>query len=236
MKYEVFNMKQKTKYVLKSLGLIFLLFFFSSIPLTILSIWGIDLTKASDNVKILYSFICDILFLMLIIFIYRKTLIKDGKKFFKDFFNNIEISFKYWIIGVIVMALSNIIITLITNGGIAGNEQQVRKLINMAPLFMIFDVSIYAPFTEELIFRKSFRDVFKNKWIYVIASGFVFGALHVVSSISSPLDLLYLVPYCSLGFAFAYTYQKTDNIFSTIMMHMIHNSLTIAIYLISGGV
>ncbi len=229
-------MKKKIINVLKSLGLIFLLFFWSSIPMSFLSIWGINLMEASETVKIVYSFGCDVTFLILIIFIYRKTFVKDGKSFFKNFMENIETSFKYWLIGVTVMALSNVVITFITNGGIAGNEEQVRKLISIAPLFMFFDVALYAPFTEELIFRKSFKDVFKNKWVYIFVSGFVFGALHVISSISSPVDFLYLIPYCSLGFAFAYTYQKTGNIFSTIMMHMMHNTMAIVLYLVSGGV
>ncbi len=229
-------MKSRIKNIIKSLLLIFLLFFWSSIPLPFLKILGINLVDASNNVKIFYSFVCDLTFLFLIIFLYRKTLMKDGKKFFKNFFTNIETSFKYWIIGLSIMAISNLCLTFITNGGIAGNEEQVRELINIAPLFMIFDVALYAPFTEELIFRKSFRDIFKNKWVYIITSGFVFGALHVIGSITSPIDVLYLIPYCSLGITFAYTYYKTGNIFSTICMHMFHNSLAIGLYLISGGI
>ncbi len=225
-------MKHKTKMILKVLLLIFLLLFGSSLPLVV---FNVDITKYSKTVRILYSLLCDLIFLIVVLLIYRRTIIKDGGKFFKNFWNNIETAFKYWLVGVTVMAIGNIVITFITNGGMAENEQQVRELIDLAPLFMIFDVSIYAPFTEELIFRKGFRDAINNKWVYIITSGFVFGALHVISSITTPVDLLYLIPYCSLGITFAYTYYKTNNIFSTISMHMMHNTMAVAIYLLGSG-
>jgi len=90
---------------------------------------------------------------------------------------------------------------------------------------------IYAPLTEELIFRKSIRDVIKNKWLYIIISGLIFGGLHVVSSIDSLIDLIYLIPYCSLGFVFASLYIKTNNIYSTIVAHSFHNTLALLLYL-----
>ena len=100
---------------------------------------------------------------------------------------------------------------------------------------MIFSVSLYAPFTEELIFRKGFRDVFKNNFIYVLVSGITFGALHVITYIKTPMDYVYLIPYCSLGLAFAYTYSKSNNIFSTISMHFLHNTMAIVLYLVGSG-
>ena len=89
----------------------------------------------------------------------------------------------------------------------------------------------YTKLTEELIFRKSIRDISKNKWFYVITSGFVFGGLHVLSSITSVVDLLYLIPYCSLGFAFALLYTRTNNIFSSMTIHAFHNGLALILYL-----
>ena len=48
--------------------------------------------------------------------------------------------------------------------------------------------------------------------------------MHIIGSASSLIDVLFIIPYSSLGLAFAYTYYKTDNIFSTISMHLIHNT------------
>lgn len=223
----------KMYYILKLTTLFILFIIWDSI---FLSFFGNIIVKLSLPYKVFFSFIVNLLFLILIIFVYFKTLKKDFKSFFKDFFNNIEISIKYWLIGFTVMIISNLIIVVITNGAIAGNEEQVRDLIDISPLYMLFSVSIYAPLTEELLFRKGFRDIIKNKWLYIIVSGCVFGGLHVIGNIGSPVDLLYLIPYCSLGIAFAYTYYKTNNIFSTICMHSIHNTMAIILYLIGSGI
>jgi len=202
----------------------------------LISFLPFDVKSLPLNEKVLILLIIDILFLCIIIWGYFDTIKKDFKLFFKDFFNNIEISFKYWLIGLIVMIISNAIILVITGGQIANNEESVRTLLDAVPFYMLFSVSIYAPITEELIFRKSFRDFIKNKWLYIIISGFVFGALHVVTSITSFTDLLYLIPYCSLGIAFSYTYYKTNNIFSTICMHSIHNTMAAILLLIGSGI
>ena len=130
------------------------------------------------------------------------------------------------------MIVSNLILTVITNGGIAGNEESVRKLIDIAPLYMLFNVAIYAPITEELIFRKSIRDFISNKFIYCLVSGIIFGGLHVISTINTPIDALYIIPYSALGISFATLYTKSNNIFSSMSMHALHNTIAILIYLI----
>ena len=176
-----------------------------------------------------------IAFLAIILFAYRKTIIHDFKEFKKDIISNLELALKYWGIGFLIMVISNIIITVILQEGISQNEETIRTLTDIAPLFMIFEVAIYAPLTEELIFRKGFKDVFKTKWLFVILSGFVFGGLHVISSIETAKDLLFLIPYCSLGFSFALLYHKTDNIFHSISMHAMHNTAAIILYLIGAS-
>ena len=100
---------------------------------------------------------------------------------------------------------------------------------------MIFNTVIYAPLTEELAFRKSIRDIINNKWIYVLVSGLVFGMLHISSYMNNWTDLVYLIPYSSLGVAFALLYYKTDNIFSSITMHAIHNFLAVVVYLLGAS-
>lgn len=222
----------KVYYVLKLTALFILFILWDSI---FFSIFGNIIMKLSLPYKVFFNFIVNLFFLILMISVYFKTLKKDFKLFFKDFFNNMETSIKYWLIGFTVMIISNLIIVIISEGAIAGNEEQVRKLIDISPLYMLFSVSIYAPLTEELLFRKGFRDIIKNKWLYIIVSGCVFGGLHVIGNIASLIDVLYLIPYCSLGIAFAYTYYKTNNIFSTICMHSIHNTMAIILYLIGSG-
>ena len=58
-------------------------------------------------------------------------------------------------------------------------------------------------------------------------AGIVFGYLHVADA-SGLLQFLYIIPYSSLGVAFAVMYNKTNTVFTSISMHMFHNlALTI---------
>lgn len=227
------DISSQIKAALTSFGLIFLLTFYIYIPLIPLALLGINYDNFSYTEKLIYATICSILFLIFLIYIYRKELSQN----FKDFFNknikeNLRIPIKYWLLGLGIMITSNLIISIITNGGVANNEESVRQLIDKFPLYMVFQIIIYAPITEELIFRKSFKEIFNNAYLYIITSGLVFGGLHVITSITTITDLLYIVPYSALGIAFAYTYNKTNNIFSTISMHSLHNFLTLILYLV----
>ena len=130
------------------------------------------------------------------------------------------------------MIVSNLAIIFITGGTIAGNEEAVRDMIDKVPLYMAFSTIIYAPFTEEIIFRKCIKDVIKNKWLYILMSGFIFGGMHIIGAATKLTDILFIIPYSSLGLAFAYTYYKSDNIFSTITMHLIHNTLAFLLYIV----
>ena len=224
-------MINKTLKITKAISLFILFLTFSYIPA---AIFNINLDNLSYNQKIIYSFSCDLLFLIIIITAYHKTLIRDFKLFFKDFFKNFETAFKYWFAGFLIMVISNIVIMFVMGGEIAQNEEMVRTMIKQATLYMIFSISIYAPLTEELIFRKSIRDIISSKWIYILASGLIFGGLHILSSLESAIDLIYLIPYSSLGIAFAMCYYKTNNIFSTISMHCMHNTMALIIYLMAG--
>lgn len=223
-------MKNKLISIFKSLGLFILFFTISTIPI---SIFNINIEKLSTLETILYSFCCNIVFLIIIICCYYQTLKKDLKPFYKNFADNFEEAFKYYIVGLGIMILSNLIITLILGGGVGNNEEIVRSYIDVAPFLMFLEVAIYAPLAEELLFRKSIREVIKNKWLYIFISGFIFGALHV-TGIENTFDLLYLIPYCSLGFTFSYIYAKTNNIYSTISIHAAHNTITIILYLLGA--
>lgn len=224
-------MKDRLISIFKAVGLFLLFFTISSIPILL---FDIDIEKFSEFNIIVYSFVCNIIFLIIIMACYYKTLKKDFKPFFKNFWKNFEESFKYYIIGLGIMIVSNLIITFVLNEGVGANEETVRSYIDIAPILMFFEVALYAPLAEELLFRKSIREVIKNKWLYILVSGFIFGSLHVLE-INSLIDLVYLIPYCSLGFTFAYIYAKTDNIYSTISIHATHNAVTMILYILGAS-
>lgn len=201
------------------------LFFYRSILITpIVYIFNINTKKMSTLTEIILSLTANIILCIVIILMYRKELIKEWKKFKENLFNNIDTSIKYWLIGLIIMVMSNFIIAFILGGGQATNEQGVQKMIESSPIIMLITAGIIGPINEELIFRKCFKNILKNKWFFILISGIVFGYLHV-SGANSLNQFLYIIPYSSLGIAFATTYYKTNTVFSSIFVHMLHNTI-----------
>lgn len=229
MKNKILN---KILMIFKSIGMMLLLILFSTIFFSILNI---NPNNISDKVYVVYLTTSELILTVIYFAIYRKTLVNDFKEFKKDINGNLEFAFRYWAVGFAIMVVSNLFITLVLGKTIAGNEETVRNYIKTAPILMAISTVLFAPINEELTFRKSIRDAINNKWAYVLLSGIIFGGLHVISYVSSPLDLVYLIPYCSLGISFALLYHRTNNIFSSISMHMMHNLLSIIIYLLGAS-
>jgi len=184
---------------------------------------GIDFTNMTLKTSIMLTIIKYIFFLVLLIVIYRKYLIKKWKDFrehFKDYF---DLSFRHWLIGLVVMYVANIIIMNII-GNVGSNEEAVQSIITSYPIAAIFMTTLFAPIIEELIFRKSLQDAVPVKKFFPLISGLVFGYIHVIGA-TNPLEYLMIISYGSLGYAFGVILNKTDNIYCVIMMHMIHNGI-----------
>lgn len=213
------------KYILKSI-ITFILFYYSSylqlIPILILNL---NLDKLSGTNKVLLSMYSNIILLIILILLYKNDLKNEFKKFKENLNKNIDTGFKYWLIGLMTMFISNIIINIIMGNGQAENEKIVQQMITYAPYIMVINAGIIAPIIEEITFRKAFKNVFNNKWLFILSSSLIFGSLHVITKLTSPLDLLYIIPYSSLGISLAYMYYKTDTIYTSITMHIFHNTI-----------
>ena len=127
------------------------------------------------------------------------------------------------------MMVSNTILTFVLKMGQAANEQEVQKLISYLPWVMVINAGIIAPCVEEIIFRKCYKNAFPNKWLFIGLSSLVFGSLHVLPSYQTPMDLLYLIPYCVPGWVFAYIYKESKNIFVPAGLHFVHNGILMSL-------
>ena len=179
---------------------------------------------------------------LVILFIIRKEFFKQLKEFIKNPKKVLNKGFSYWAYGIVVMIISNLIVTSIV-GGIAVNEQTTRDTIMSAPLYAIPTIIILGPVLEELVFRFCFRKSFNKELTFAFFSAFIFGLLHVTTAfdeltlsniITHASEFLFIVPYGSLGFFFAKAYYETDNIFSSIVPHVLHNSMSVILILITS--
>ncbi|MBQ6686923.1 MAG: CPBP family intramembrane metalloprotease [Bacilli bacterium] len=217
---------EKIKNFFKEIGKSLLVFLLYLGLVLILSNAFKNLIKSSNFwISNLIAILVELIVLFVLFLIYRKRIIVDFKEYKNNIKNIMSTSLKNWIIGLIVMLVSNVIISFIT-GNIANNEEMNRSLLVSTPLYAITAMVFIAPITEEIIFRLSPRKAFNKKMPYLIYSAIFFGAMHLLSS-TSLIELLYVIPYGALGFFFAKSYYETNNIFSSISTHMIHNTVAV---------
>ena len=224
----------ETKLVPKSLTVLLLFFFSSLFQIVLIKFLKYDINNLTANQNLVLTAFSDTVLLIILVIMYLKDLKADFKNLSGNLYKYMDIAVKYWLVGLIIMMISNVFIGILTDAE-AVNEESVQELIHSSKYLSIITIGFLAPVIEELTFRKAFRDVFKNDLAFVLTSGLIFGALHVVLSFNSLWDLLYIIPYSSLGIAFAYTYSKTKNIYTTIFMHIFHNT-ALTILSISLGI
>ncbi len=224
--------EQVKKYI-TGLGAITVYFLLSELQPLPFQLLDIDIAKIPVYLKIIYSLCYEAILIGIVILIHLKKIRKDfillkqnHKNYFKD-------CLKFWLIALFVMYVSNFIIFQIQSG-LPTNEEIIRNQFQISPIYIFISAVLFAPILEELIFRQSFRNLFQNKWLFIIISGLVFGGMHVFAGDDfSMIDLLYLIPYSAPGMAFAYMLYKTDNIFVSMGFHMLHNGIMISLQFLS---
>lgn len=233
---DVINIKKIPKFIFVFVFVFFILTsLIQSMSISLLG-WG-DINSTSLTLtpyqELIITFLSDLIILIILGITYFKDLKKDFIDFKKRTMEILDTGFKWWLIGLLIMVVSNVIIGLFIPKAEAGNEEAVQTIIKSSKILSVIAVGIIAPFVEELVFRKSFRELIKNDVLFIIISGLVFASLHVVLSLNSLWDLFYIIPYLGLGCSFAYAYTKTNNIYTTIIVHMFHNTV---ITLLSVGI
>ena len=166
-------------------------------------------------------------------YLYRKKINKEWKTFKKNPKKNLSTGFNYWLKGLFIMLVSNAIIIFLFKLGNSVNEQTNIELIKRSMSIQVPITVLIVPFIEEIVFRGSFYKMTKNKHIFAWSTGILFGFLHIVSSLDKLTGFLFLIPYSAMGIAFGYLYKKTDSIFPSMFMHMIHNGITIFFIIIA---
>ena len=202
--------------------------------ISLISSFGINISKIPRIPRIFCFAVSDSIYILIILLMFKKEIIKGLKDLKKHFVDRALISINCWIVGCIIMTASSFLISLVLKQNVSTNEALVRESIKIAPLYMLFTCSIIAPIFEEMVFRRSLYGLIKFKWLFILVSGLGFGLLHVLGSYSAPLDFLYVIPYGSMGCCFAYLLTKTSNITLPIIIHMIHNTILVIVQIIGG--
>lgn len=162
----------------------------------------------------------------------RDLIIKSFKQLKKEHLLLFKKYIPYWFIALVGMAGFNLIANLLNGGNIAENENTIRTLFEQSPFYVYFSAVLIAPVIEELVFRASFYQIFKNKYLFIIISGFTFGAIHVLPGLTELSELAFIIPYSIPGLVFAYVLYDSKNIFVPMGIHFLHNGVLMALQVI----
>lgn len=219
MKYLTANYK----IILRSIC-VFILFWYSSY-LRLIPVIFFNLNKKSltTTVQVYLSIFSSTVLAIIFLLIYWKDLKKEFTTFYKKFVDNMDVGVRYWLFGLMIMMVSNLLLSIVLKAGGAENEKVVQEMLSKVPWAMFISAGILAPINEEIAFRKTLKDVFTNKWVFAILSFLLFGGAHVIGTATNFLDYLYIIPYGALGASFALAYYETDTIFTSLSLHMFHN-------------
>lgn len=180
-----------------------IIFFYTSIPiLIILRIIGLDITSANLKMIVVYDFISSLIVSIFISLIYYDVLKEDIKKLKekyqnKKIFNYLKEIMIYFLILLAVKIISAYVVTIIsTILGIevttADNQATIEKMVNSLPLLITVSASLFAPISEEVLFRGGIRKLMNTKGVFITVSGLIFGLMHVTDNLIFILEILFI--------------------------------------------
>jgi len=223
----------------KSISLILVYLFFITIGGVFI---GVFLYSINDDGMFVASFGNLIMYLLLnaIGFYILKDEIKTDFENYKKKNNKFFEIIKGYLILLALGFIGNYILMIIGYYNTTINQQVIEELMQSKYMIIIIITVLLGPIIEELVFRKSFFNLFVKRWEFspiltLIISSILFASIHVIFNIEDNLlELLLMIPYFIQGLALGYLYIKSDyNIFLPLNVHIFSNLISVIIILIT---
>ncbi len=218
----------KEKSLLKTMIIIIVFFTYNIIISTLMATLGI-----TD--KALLMFVPDLVFLIVVLILYGKTIKEDFKKFHAT----------HKIGKRLVIILSGFVILFVVNIGVGmildlifpnvTVDENTTTLYSLDTIYTIFKVLIFSVIAEELVFRKSIGEVVDNKIAFVIISSLIYSLTNILYSDLTSLSVwVNAISYFAIYLTLSIIYVKNkDNIYPVMVMKFLLNLIPVAI-LLSG--
>ncbi len=193
---------EKIKKELLRILLAIIIFFYTSIPvLAILRIIGLEITKSNYKMLVVYDFISSLVVAVFISALYYDVIINDLKKLKNKCNGKVSVYLKSIMIGFLLLLITKFVsayvVTIISNLfnieiTTADNQAIIEKMVKSMPLLITLSASLFAPISEEVLFRGGIRKLMNNLGVFVTVSGLIFGLMHVTDNIVFMLEILFI--------------------------------------------
>ncbi|MEG0994398.1 MAG: CPBP family intramembrane glutamic endopeptidase [Bacilli bacterium] len=194
----------------------------------------------SKEFPLFVKIVIDTLFILITYFMFKDIVNKSFKKIFEHPWKFFKYVLIFWLLFLILPSLYSSIMEKAFNIN-NPNNLGMWDLAKEVPTYLIFNMIVFAPFIEDMVFRNGFRVLIKNKFLYILISTVVFalffayttnnGATVNILGADVLLSYVFIVPYIITGFISSYSYAKTDNIFVPITIRIIQNIFLLFLYL-----
>lgn len=230
-------MKDKLKEFIKLLFSLLCFYGIGYVITFILKLFNISTKDLSPLWMMILELLLALIVSSIVMAVYYKEVKKDFGHFKKNLDKNITYIIKMFLIFMVVKYIISVLSVLLmmgigydTTSMTSANQSTIEEYVKSFPWIMVFTTSFVAPLYEETLFRLGFKKVIKNKIAFILISGFIFGLMHIfplAEGVDLILGLLQSITYVTMGIFLAYSYQKTNNIFTSIGIHFLNNFLSV---------
>lgn len=193
------------------------------------------LLKISSLTVSITNFIVHLLFLGIIVFIFKDELLENLKEFKTNTETKITKILLYFLVFIGIMLISNVILSLVgVDTSQTSSSKMISNVFNNVPfgtLFSCFLTIIFYPIVEELMFRKSLRTAIENKILFVIITSLLSWYFQVTLLNPSINEFILAIQTLLNGIFAGIVYVKTNNVIYTISSRMLFNILICIIQL-----
>lgn len=190
------------------------------------------------TINIYLNFFSTLISMIFAVVLFKDFFIDNIRKFKQNLSKNISWSATAGLgINYLISYLANILIILfLGTSDSASNQLLFESLIENSFLLMAIQAIVFAPIVEELIFRglvfRSFRQY--NIYLAHFISAFCFGFIHIYQGLFAGdfTQLVYLLSYGGMGFAYSFVYEKRKTIVAPMIVHMLNNLIATIIIML----
>lgn len=224
--------QEKKVSLLKAIGIFLFYLIYTSLFSTLFSTFGFE-----DEIFI--RFIADLVFLFLILYLYRKNIKKDFQTFKKKY--SLKQSILTILKWVILLFVINILVTgiggmFLDSSTLDENTTAIYSLFEVSTIYTIFKTLIFASIAEELLFKESLRSVISNDALFLLVSTFLYAFMNIAyADWNLNVVLLDFLSYASFSLVLGIAYLRNkSNIMIPIFVKFVYNLIPTTLLILTA--